>query len=57
MVLGLVTGQVKNFDTTVCEDRVDDNKVGVGETLCVAVLGDFILLADPRDSEADVRLQ
>ena len=36
--------------------KVDD-KVGVGETLCVAVLGDFMLLANPRDSEADVRLK
>ena len=32
---GVVTGGlVKNFDTTVCEHGVDDNKFGVGETLC-----------------------
>ena len=39
---GVVTGGlVKIFDTTVCERGVDDNKVGVGETLCVPVLWDF----------------
>ena len=35
---GIITGLVKNFDTTVCGRGVDDNKVGVGKTLCSCAL-------------------